>query len=172
MPYKNPEDKAKWKADNIHKQRQYRSNWMSSPAGLAYIEKQKKAKKLQKQEKLMAKANKPALTQEQIAYEDTKRRQKDKKYRYGRRNLAISLLGGQCSVCAMDDYDVLEFDHISPLLRRTNGIKGKGDTANNVIRDESRELNFQLLCSNCHTKKTRLNNEFTFKPKRDLDDTF
>lgn len=171
MPYKNPEDKAKWVSENIHKQREYRQNWLASPAGQLYIAKQKAARALQREARLLAKANAPALTQEQITYEDTKRRQKDKRYRKARREQAIALLGGECVVCGMDDHDVLEFDHIAPLLRRTTGIKGKGDTANNVIRDEDRLTNFQLLCSNCHTKKTRHNDEFTLKPKRDFDES-
>lgn len=170
MPYKNPEDIAKWRADNAHKQRQYQKNWMDSPAGLAYIQKQKQARELQKQARLLAKSLRPALTEEQIAYEDTKRRQKDKRYRSARRKKAIALLGGKCVICCIDDHDVLEFDHIAPLLRRTNGMTSKGDTANNVIRDEDRDVNFQLLCSNCHTKKTRLNDEFTLKPKRFTDE--
>lgn len=55
---------------------------------------------------------------------------------------------------------MLEFDHIKPLLRRTNKIKGKGDTYLQVLREKNPHDVFQLLCANCHRKKTRLNNEF------------
>lgn len=163
MPYKNPQDRNKWAAENRDKTAEYKLRWLNGPAGQLYIQRQKEANERLKAEKKLARANKVAKTDEQLSQEKLLKKSKDKRYRQGLRLKAIELMGGRCSVCLIDDHDVLEFDHITPLLRRTSGIKSKGETAAHVIRDQDRDNNFQLLCANCHTKKTRLNKEFEYK---------
>lgn len=163
MPYKNLEDRRKWAAENKDKVEAQKMRWLESPKGQAYIAKQKEANERLKAERKAARAIKIEKTEDQLNAEKQLKKNKDKRYRQGLRLKAIELMGGKCSVCLIDDYDVLEFDHITPLLRRSSGITTKGETAAVVIRDQDRDQNFQLLCSNCHTKKTRLNNEFEYK---------
>jgi hypothetical protein len=163
MPYKNPQDKIKWSQENREKVNQYRMKWLSTVSGQQYLERQKAANERLKAEKKLAKANKAKKTEEELTQEKLLKKNKDKRYRQGLRLKAIELMGGRCSVCLIEDHDVLEFDHITPLLRKTSGIKSKGETAAHVIRDQDRDKNFQLLCANCHTKKTRFNKEFEYK---------
>lgn len=163
MPYKNLEDRRKWAAENKDKVEAQKMRWLESPKGLAYIAKQKEANERLKAQRKAARAIKIEKTEDELTLEKLVKKSKDRRYRQNLRDKAISMMGGQCSVCLIDDHDVLEFDHIKPLLRRSSGITTKGETAAVVIRDEDRQLNFQLLCSNCHTKKTRLNNEYEYK---------
>lgn len=68
------------------------------------------------------------------------------------RLLALERLGGKCASCGEADHDVLEIDHINPIhgqLQRHN--------SNEIyyqLIDGSNE-NLQLLCANCHRRKTR-----------------
>jgi 5-methylcytosine-specific restriction endonuclease McrA len=57
-------------------------------------------------------------------------------------------LGGKCKRCGNDDIDVLEFDHIVPLW-------SKNREYGNILREVKKfPERFQLLCANCHRKKT------------------
>ena len=163
MPYKNLEDRNQWAKENRDKVIAQRMRWLNGPSGQAYLAKQKEANERLKAERKIAKANKIQKTEAELSAEKQHKKNKDKRYRQALRAKAIELMGGKCSVCLIDDHDVLEFDHITPLLRRSSGIKSKGETAAHVIRDEDRDQNFQLLCANCHTKKTRINKEYEYK---------
>lgn len=140
-----------------------KEKWLDTDEGKQYINKQRMANERLSIQKQIAKIGKIIKQKVNLSDEQLQKKNKDKRYRQELRLKAIELMGGQCSVCLIDDHDVLEFDHITPLLRRSSGIKTKGDTATVVIKDKDRQLNFQLLCSNCHTKKTRLNNEYEYK---------
>jgi 5-methylcytosine-specific restriction endonuclease McrA len=60
----------------------------------------------------------------------------------------ILKLGDKCVHCSNDDVDVLEFDHIIPL-------HSKKRKYGNILREvKSHPELFQLLCANCHRKKT------------------
>lgn len=75
-----------------------------------------------------------------------------KEYRRRLRKAAMMLLGGKCARCQEDDYDVLQFDHIQPLWN----VKTR--PANDEIYHDilkGRTNNLQILCANCHIKKTR-----------------
>jgi predicted HNH restriction endonuclease len=83
----------------------------------------------------------------------------DRRHRLKVRMAAIELLGGRCECCGMDVPEVLEFDHRTPVLRRTNGIRNRDATASaRAILNGEAGL-YQLLCANCHTLKTKLNGE-------------
>ncbi len=140
-----------------------KDKWIDTDEGKEYIKKQSMANQRLAIAKQIAKTANISKQTDGLTNEQLLKKQKDKEYRQGLRLQAIKLMGGQCSVCLIDDHDVLEFDHIKPLLRRSTGITTKGETALNVIRDQDRDQNFQLLCSNCHTKKTRLNKEYEYK---------
>lgn len=164
MPYKNPEDRLKWQRENTDKVKLYRERWLAGEKGEQYLQKQLDAKERRK-------AIRERIAMEQSEYlkqfaeiNRSKRNEKHRKHRIKQRLSAIDRLGGKCIVCEIDDPDVLEFDHIEPLLRKSNNQpKCKGDTYKQILRDESSSSKFQLLCANCHTKKTRMNNEYSYK---------
>lgn len=161
MPYKNPEQRLAWQRANKDKCNQYKEKWLQSEAGIAYIAKQKDKAEIQKRINAERKAHEKILRSIDAR---EKRAAKDKAYRKRQRDKAINILGGVCMVCGMDDHDVLEFDHIEPLLRRTIGHKVR-DVYKEVIKHKDPTQDFQLLCANCHTKKTRMNNEYGYAPR-------
>jgi predicted restriction endonuclease len=156
MPYKNPEDKLAWQRANKDKCDAYKEKWAEGEAGKRWLEKQLIHRELQKQLSAERREAKKLLAL-------VKKAKKSRDYRIRQRTKAIHLLGSRCEVCGMDDQDVLEFDHIEPILRRSSGHKNR-DVYKEVIRDENRHERFQLLCANCHTKKTRINNEYSYGP--------
>lgn len=156
MPYKNPQDKLAWRQANRDKTADYRHKWLASSAGQAYLEKQKALREVQKQ------VNAEKRLANRLANAEIKRKEraaKDRAYRLRQRVKAMTILGNVCIACGMDDPDVLEFDHIEPILRRTAGVRSN-DACYEVIRHENPREIFQLLCANCHAKKTRANKEF------------
>ena len=152
MPYNTLEKRREWAAKNKDKTKQYRTKWVESDKGKEYIAKQKE--RVKSQIKLDGKLK---LTDKQ---KQDNQRLRDKQRRTAKRHAAINKLGGSCNVCGIDDSDVLQFDHIIPIKRKTNKVKKGRDNYYYVLNDEHPEKTFQLLCANCHTKKTRVNNEW------------
>ena len=68
-----------------------------------------------------------------------------------RREWAISRLGGQCAQCGA--MEPLEFDHIEPSRKRVNIPKILLGTIEALELELSK---CQLLCSDCHLAKTRV----------------
>lgn len=72
------------------------------------------------------------------------------------RDQVFELLGGKCAnpECGIDDYDVLQIDHIIPLRRKDH--KGNTGTAlkQAILLQKVDKKTVQLLCANCHQKKT------------------
>ena len=68
------------------------------------------------------------------------------------RHRAIDALGGRCVVCGIDEYVVLEIDHI---LGGGGNERKQSRRAylRQIIRGE-RHDEFQVLCSNDHRRKT------------------
>lgn len=62
------------------------------------------------------------------------------------RNDCIELLGRKCQKCGNSDLDVLEFDHIKPICNKERSI----------FDVKFHPELYQLLCANCHRKKTRI----------------
>jgi hypothetical protein len=78
-----------------------------------------------------------------------KRRNEKRRQAYAkRRHKALQKLGGKCK------------DHIEPLYRLTNGLRpgqsseGASHSLTVVNRMDHPQTEFQLLCANCHAKKT------------------
>lgn len=71
------------------------------------------------------------------------------KYRANRRKEAISLLGNQCVECGSDTN--LEFDHINPATKKANISSLLTSSKENFFSELSK---CQLLCGNCHKRKT------------------
>lgn len=161
MPFKNPEQRLAWQRANKEKCAQYKLKWLETEAGRAYSARQKEKAEIQKQINAERRANEKIL---RLLTNKQNRIDKDRAYRKRQRNKAIESLGNVCMVCGMDDQDVLEFDHIEPLLRKTTGHKVR-DVYKEVIKHPNPAQDFQLLCANCHTKKTRMNNEYGYAPR-------
>ena len=86
------------------------------------------------------------------------RRQKLKKariaqraYYYELRTQAIERLGKRCAACGIDDFDVLQIDHICPIKDRYRNMTKEYRRIRDM--DDPYE-EFQVLCANCHAKKT------------------
>jgi 5-methylcytosine-specific restriction endonuclease McrA len=78
---------------------------------------------------------------------------------------AMILLGGSCSVCGENDFSVLEFDHIhndgKSDLRPDSSRKTSWYVAKDVLSGKSEHI--QLLCANCHSRKTKANGESSLR---------
>lgn len=67
---------------------------------------------------------------------------------------AIMKLGGKCVVDGIAELDVLEIDHIVPIKQAVR--RGSGTTwYNAILKDRTDVSNLQVLCANCHRRKTR-----------------
>jgi len=88
--------------------------------------------------------------------------------RWQRRLLAIAALGGKCEMCGIDDPDVLQFDHRIPVgSKKRRGLNGKAashKTVSEILGMNHAEIQFALLCANCHVKKTRYNGDYMAQP--------
>jgi hypothetical protein len=60
-------------------------------------------------------------------------------------------LGGKCVKCGIDDYRLLDFDHIDPKTK-TMHISRKLNLPFETLLEEAKKC--QLLCANCHRIKT------------------
>lgn len=70
---------------------------------------------------------------------------------------AVETLGGQCKRCGIDDYRVLQIDHVDG--------GGKNDHRGSPTQAMHRAIikgapGYQLLCANCHQIKTVYPKEF------------
>lgn len=92
--------------------------------------------------------------------EQAKKRESQRRCYFKARRKAMDLLGGKCVACGEDDYDVLQFDHIEPVFRRSNGLadgkpcKGHGHAHSHILRLDNPAEVYQVLCANCHAKKS------------------
>jgi 5-methylcytosine-specific restriction endonuclease McrA len=86
------------------------------------------------------------------------RKQRDTQARYLRnqRLRAIKIMGGRCvgDGCTITDTRVLQFDHKVPVLRSTRGHDTANKSARAILFD-GRKDDYQLLCANCHSIKTK-----------------
>lgn len=94
------------------------------------------------------------VNREKILAQQKERYQKNKDYYYrkrrewysNQRKKLVNLLGGKCVVCGETEEDFLEFDHIKP-------VRGKRE-GNSIMQVKKHPERFQLLCANCHRRKT------------------
>lgn len=70
-------------------------------------------------------------------------------------------LGNKCAACGETDLDVLEIDHVNGgggVRRQRHGHHTELRSIRDALRDArtlSYELEVQLLCGNCHIRKTK-----------------
>ena len=153
MPYKNPEDKKRWKMRNKDKEKIYKERWLAGPRGQAYLQRQKEKQAAQRK---AAPARKKVSGLD--SYGTNRHIINGRNYRLRNRQAAIRKMGGQCAACGMDYWEVLQFDHIAPI-----GNDRERDAYKTVLKMENPDEIFQLLCANCHVVKTRINNEYQSK---------
>jgi hypothetical protein len=89
----------------------------------------------------------------------------EKEKRLIRRNRARALrrdvlekLGGECSVCGISDYRVLQIDHINGGGSQDRKNIGHNHTFLKIVLDDDGSK-YQLLCANCNWIKRFENNE-------------
>lgn len=89
---------------------------------------------------------------------------------YRWRNQALSALGGQCVHCGITDVEVLTFDHIAgdgDAEIRRRGSKGlRTRDFRDIATGRYSYSQVQLLCANCHLKKTRKSRDFRVTDER------
>ena len=94
------------------------------------------------------------------------------------RDKAIICLGGKCVGCGIDNFDVLQFDHINNdgyIERKyTNGIRNVNDAGigrqlyAKIIKYDEIAMKYQLLCANCNMLKHKLYLELLVLQKRNI----
>lgn len=81
--------------------------------------------------------------------------------RKNRRLWATNYLGGQCAVCASTDQ--LEFDHVDKTTKNFT-IASRLTIAEDALTLELDKC--QLLCKDCHNKKSKLEKQNTMKSNK------
>lgn len=91
---------------------------------------------------------------EQIRFKAIEKR---KKIRF----MILEKLGGKCSNCGIDDFRVLQIDHVNGGgVREIKNFGGRNqEFFNNILNDKSGK--YQLLCANCNWIKRYNRNETT-----------
>jgi len=78
------------------------------------------------------------------------------KRRIQEKEKSFKMLGGKCKNCGIDDYRVLEIDHIIAVRRKADSLTFEvGSRLRQIISNGTRDIkDLQLLCANCHSIKT------------------
>jgi len=89
-------------------------------------------------------------------YEKNKDKIKDSSRRsyYYWRNECIIAYGGKCSRCDISEFIVLDIDHVN-----NNGAEHRKKFKTTIYRQLAKENyppGYQVLCANCHRRKTAL----------------
>jgi 5-methylcytosine-specific restriction endonuclease McrA len=82
-----------------------------------------------------------------------------RRYLARRRITLLELLGAFCRFCGETDDAVLVFDHIIPVGHKARGVRAGSDLLCLMRRGLLSPFSIQVLCANCHARKTRM--EFT-----------
>lgn len=67
----------------------------------------------------------------------------------------IESLGGKCKNCPEDDLIVLQIDHIKPIQKKAGDRPSNRKMIKMILRGELKLSDFQVLCANCHVRKTK-----------------
>lgn len=70
------------------------------------------------------------------------------------RNKVIVLLGEKCVSCGIEDRDVLQIDHIVPIKKMARERPANNRFFHMIINGSFEKAELQLLCANCHMKKS------------------
>jgi len=72
--------------------------------------------------------------------------------RHARKLELLEMLGPFCNLCGESDPSVLQFDHIAPLYKHERSRTS--DLLALLRSGEESPFNLQVLCANCHARKT------------------
>lgn len=81
---------------------------------------------------------------------------------FERRFIVLEFLGGECVECGESDKRCLQIDHIEPILRKPGDTRYGYKTVLDVYMDREATEKLQILCANCHCKKTGSIDKFKF----------
>ncbi len=70
------------------------------------------------------------------------------------RQKVLDFLGGMCVCCRHSDYDVLQIDHVIPINLPSKKRMPACQMFFHILNGNLPKSDFQLLCANCHMKKT------------------
>ncbi len=74
------------------------------------------------------------------------------------RNKTLDLLGGSCRNCGISDYEILQIDHIEPISKDNKNRICNEKLFKGIVSGRLSIENLQILCANCHMKKTVIEN--------------
>lgn len=69
------------------------------------------------------------------------------------RTAALMALGGKCSCCGERDWNVLDIDHINGDGKDERRAGAKEKMERSIVKNGG-QGKYQVLCANCHRKKT------------------
>lgn len=75
-----------------------------------------------------------------------------------RRRAVLEMLGGKCRACGEDEEIVLQIDHINPIRRGGRAILSGSNTIGRLLSGSLAPSEVQILCANCHVRKTKKEN--------------
>lgn len=95
-----------------------------------------------------------------------------RRYRQRIREKLFEVFLPVCSLCGVTEPDVLQFDHKAPLKRseerRQSGMaSGRANLWRALLEGLENPFNLQVLCANCHVKKTNQDLQYG-SPRRRL----
>jgi 5-methylcytosine-specific restriction endonuclease McrA len=77
--------------------------------------------------------------------------------RSNRKEKLLALFGPFCSLCGESDEAVLMVDHVCPIRAPRGGQAiGPSPTLGRLGSGKESPFNIQILCANCHMRKTRV----------------
>ena len=167
MPYKNPADKLAWQRRNSGRCEQYKRRWVEkNPERAIEI-----AREAGRRAYATARAKKiadgwiPWASRRKTEEEKRRTRCTIARRRDARRKSEVfEQLGGICAYCELDDWRVLQIDHIHGDGRSDRG-GGRTGGLYAVLRCmrasgwQGVRERFQLLCANCHMLKTHFHGD-------------
>ena len=102
-----------------------------------------------------------------MPYADKEKQKKFQRDHFANKNLirritVIEFLGGSCVRCDESDFTCLQFDHIKPILRAGENVRAGKVLIQDIYMDREDLEGLQVLCANCHMKKTYQEDKFLF----------
>ena len=141
-----PEYKARKCADR----KRYYDKRKSDPT---FMERQRGYGRKQYNERIKTSEERAARHRETTLRAQQRRRERQQEVR----KRLQQLLGGKCIRCGIDDYRLLDFDHVDPVTKTMNISQELHLSWERLVEETNK---CQLLCPNCHRLKTMETRQF------------